>query len=197
MPKLTVLMMAALLSINPALAAEPHHGHVHGSPYAGEETREIKSLSQTDVDELLRGGGWGLAKAAELNGMPGPSHVLDMASELSLSAEQVERTRVAEIESIRAKLRTAHLSAHIEMTRVLSAEQVRRYATLRGYRVQVGRAVPGPPHPKSGGSVGRGIAGFVEGRTDRAGIGLGLHGCLALAQVDIGDSRRVGRLDMR
>jgi Spy/CpxP family protein refolding chaperone len=117
----------------------------------------------------------GLAKAAELNGMPGPSHVLDMASELSLSAEQVERTRkirdamrreaktigerfvaneavletrfragdignleletrVAEIESIRAELRTAHLSAHIEMTRVLSAEQVRRYATLRGYR---------------------------------------------------------------
>jgi hypothetical protein len=175
MPKRTALVMATLFAINPALASEPHREHVHASPYAGEETREIKSLSQADVDELLRGGGWGLAKAAELNGMPGPSHVLDMASELGLSVEQVERTRrirdamrheakaigeqfvakemaletrfragdivepelvarISEIEALRAKLRTTHLSAHIEMTRVLSSDQVERYVTLRGYR---------------------------------------------------------------
>ena len=88
MLKRTILMIAALLSIDPTLAAESHHKHVHASPYAGEETREIKALSQEDVDELLRGGGWGLAKAAELNGMPGPSHVLDMATELGLSPGQ-------------------------------------------------------------------------------------------------------------
>jgi Spy/CpxP family protein refolding chaperone len=175
MPKRTALIMATLFAINPALATETHREHVHASPYAGEKTREIKALSQADVDELLRGGGWGLAKAAELNGMPGPSHVLDMASELGLSAEQVERTRkigdamrreaktigerfvakeaaletrfragdivqpelaarISEIEALRAKLRTAHLSAHIEMKRVLSAHQIERYATLRGYR---------------------------------------------------------------
>jgi hypothetical protein len=93
MPKRTALIMATLFAINPALAAETHREHVHASPYAGEETREIKALSGEDVDELLRGGGWGFAKAAELNGMPGPSHVLDMASELGLSVEQVERTR--------------------------------------------------------------------------------------------------------
>ena len=135
----------------------------------------IKALSAEDVDELLRGGGWGLAKAAELNGMPGPTHVLDMAAELGLSAEQIERTRrirdamrldakgigerfvakeaeletrfrvgdiaeaelttrVSEIEALRAKLRTAHLVAHIEVARVLSAKQIERYGTLRAYR---------------------------------------------------------------
>ena len=30
------------------------------SPYAGEETREIKTLSQEDVEELRQGRGWGL-----------------------------------------------------------------------------------------------------------------------------------------
>ena len=37
------------------------------SPYTGQETRRIKSLSSEDIAELQRGGGWGLAKAAELN----------------------------------------------------------------------------------------------------------------------------------
>ena len=70
MPKPAILIMAALLSVDSALAAESHHGHHQASPYAGEQTRDINALSQEDVDELLRGGGWGLAKAAEMNGMP-------------------------------------------------------------------------------------------------------------------------------
>ena len=45
------------------------------SPYAGQENRQIKSLSANDIQELKRGGGWGLAKAAELNGLPGPAQV--------------------------------------------------------------------------------------------------------------------------
>jgi hypothetical protein len=89
MPKPLILIMAAILSSDPALAGESHHEHIHSSPYAGEQTREIKALSKEDIDELLRGGGWGLAKSAELNGMPGPTHVLDMAAELDLSAEQI------------------------------------------------------------------------------------------------------------
>ena len=35
------------------------------SKYVGEENRKIKSLSPDDVEELKKGGGWGLAKAAE------------------------------------------------------------------------------------------------------------------------------------
>ena len=57
-------------------------------PYAGQERREIASLSQADIDALLAGAGWGLAKPAELNGYPGPAHVLELAEELELNAEQ-------------------------------------------------------------------------------------------------------------
>lgn len=61
------------------------------SPYAGQEARVIKSLSPDDIAELERGGGWGLAKTAELNGVPGPAHLLEMAEQIPLSAEQVEQ----------------------------------------------------------------------------------------------------------
>lgn len=87
------IMIVAALSACPALAADDQHQHGHKSPYAGEQTRGIKALSREDVEELLRGGGWGLAKAAELNGMPGPTHVLDMADDLGLSAQQTEKVR--------------------------------------------------------------------------------------------------------
>lgn len=58
------------------------------SKYAGQEKRIIKSLSDDDIQQLKKGKGWGLAKAAELNGMPGPSHVLQMKDKISLSKEQ-------------------------------------------------------------------------------------------------------------
>ncbi len=76
-----------------AAAAAQHGGHGgHGAPagpYAGQERRAIKGLSDEDVAELRRGGGWGLAKAAELNGAPGPAHLLELKAEIGLSAEQV------------------------------------------------------------------------------------------------------------
>ena len=62
------------------------------SPYVEQESREIKSLSTEDVQGYMSGKGMGFAKAAELNGYPGPSHVLAMASELSLTAEQKQHT---------------------------------------------------------------------------------------------------------
>src|SRR5271154_2293389 len=62
------------------------------SPYAGQETRDIKALAPEDVDAYLSGKGMGLAKAAELNGYPGPAHVLTMATELDLSPDQKQRT---------------------------------------------------------------------------------------------------------
>ena len=63
------------------------------SPYAGEELRSIKSLSAEDVNALEAGVGealGGLAKLAELNGYPGPRHVLESAGELGLTPEQKE-----------------------------------------------------------------------------------------------------------
>lgn len=63
------------------------------SPYAGEETREIKSLSQQEIENYLGGKGMGYAKLAELNHFPGPRHVLDMANALALSESQVKQTK--------------------------------------------------------------------------------------------------------
>ena len=63
------------------------------SPYAGEEGREIKALSAADIEAYLTGQGMGFAKAAELNGYAGPKHVLELAGELELTAEQRTRTQ--------------------------------------------------------------------------------------------------------
>ncbi len=62
------------------------------SPYAGQEGREIKALAADEIEGYLSGKGMGFAKAAELNGYPGPSHVMALASELALSPEQKRRT---------------------------------------------------------------------------------------------------------
>lgn len=58
------------------------------SPYGGQESRAIKALSPQEVSDYLSGKGMGLAKAAELNGYPGPVHVLELAVQLELTAEQ-------------------------------------------------------------------------------------------------------------
>ncbi len=63
-------------------------GEEYKSKYVGEEHRKIKSLSPNDIGELKKGGGWGLAKAAELNGVPGPAHILEMADKIHLTNEQ-------------------------------------------------------------------------------------------------------------
>lgn len=64
------------------------------SSYVGQEKREIKSLSESDIEELKNGKGWGLAKAAELNGVPGPAHLLEMKTEIGLSPEQIGQIEI-------------------------------------------------------------------------------------------------------
>ena len=90
-PKPTTAILLALVCLLPACASN------HSSEYVGEEYRSIKSLSADDIKELRAGGGWGLAKAAELNGVPGPAHILEMASEIELtSTQQVEIQEIYE-----------------------------------------------------------------------------------------------------
>ena len=64
-----------------------------GSPYAGQETRAIKALSQQEVEDYQKGKGLGFAKAAELNQYPGPAHVLELAAKLGLSEVQTTQTQ--------------------------------------------------------------------------------------------------------
>lgn len=58
------------------------------APYGGMQDRAIVSLSDADVAALEAGDGWGLALPAELNGWPGPRHVLDMGDTLGLTDVQ-------------------------------------------------------------------------------------------------------------
>ena len=72
------------------------------SPYAGEEQRFIKSLSPEEIESLKAGAGMGFAKLAELNGYPGPKHVLELADRLELSPTQLAETK-ALFEEMRIK----------------------------------------------------------------------------------------------
>ena len=98
-----VLMLIATFAFSEA-------DHSHKSKYAGEEKREIKTLSATDIEELQNGKGWGLAKAAELNGVPGPVHLLEMKEEINLSAKQI-RT----IEDIYKKMKQEAIPLGLEL----------------------------------------------------------------------------------
>lgn len=63
------------------------------TPYAGQQQRQIKALSGSEIDGLLSGKGMGMAKPAELNHYPGPLHVLELADAIALSEEQQLQTR--------------------------------------------------------------------------------------------------------
>jgi hypothetical protein len=86
-----LLSFSILLVASNAQAASSDHSHDHKTKYSGEEKRAVKSLSATDIAELRRGGGWGLAKAAELNGVPGPAHLLELTDQIPLDPSQVEK----------------------------------------------------------------------------------------------------------
>jgi Spy/CpxP family protein refolding chaperone len=80
-------VLAALLAMPASALAQSHQ------PYSGMEQRSVKALSEQQIADLKAGRGMGLALAAELNGYPGPMHVLEHATALALTAEQRDRTR--------------------------------------------------------------------------------------------------------
>jgi len=101
--KLLSCCLVASLAIVPVVC-------LAASPYAGEQSRDIKSLSKEDVAGYIDGKGMGLAKAAELNGYPGPAHVLELADRLVLTPAQ--RARTGEIFG-RMQMRARELGARL------------------------------------------------------------------------------------
>lgn len=171
-----VLILASALLAFPAFAQ-------HAAPYAGMQEREIRALSPQQIDDLLAGRGMMLALSAELNGWPGPMHVLEHAAALRLSPVQRRETealmaahraearnlggrlveeergldaafrerrataeditiRTNRIGALQAALRAEHLQTHLRQTALLSADQITRYAELRGYVA----GAPAPAH---------------------------------------------------
>jgi hypothetical protein len=84
-PRIFSLALAACVFTLPVLAAD--------MLYAGQQARTIKALSDDDVAALRKGEGMGMAKAAELNGYPGPAHVLTLAAQLGLTETQLRDVR--------------------------------------------------------------------------------------------------------
>jgi Spy/CpxP family protein refolding chaperone len=175
---ITLLGVAVTLA-SAALAQHAGHGQhtghgQHRSAYADLAMRPIKALSEDQVGDLKAGRGMGLSLPAELNGYPGPKHVLELADQIGLSAAQrqttsqlidamsaeavalgieiiaqegrleslfadhkadADQTRavVDRIGAAQASLRFVHLKYHLAMRTALTAEQIEKYAGLRGY----------------------------------------------------------------
>jgi hypothetical protein len=87
--KTTMAALAIALLCGATAGAQTHQ------PYAGMQDRPVKALSEQQIADLKAGRGMGLALAAELNGYPGPVHVLELAAALGLSDEQ--RAKAAEL----------------------------------------------------------------------------------------------------
>lgn len=92
-------LVAASLPVLAQHQSGQHQSGQHQSdqhqPYGGLQARPVKALSEQQVADLKAGRGMGLALAAELNGYPGPLHVLELAGPLALSDAQ--RRRMAEL----------------------------------------------------------------------------------------------------
>lgn len=111
--------LGTLLVLTGVAAAQHKHPDrsppAHAQPYAGQQDRGIASFSDEEIRDLREGRGMGLARPAELNGYPGPMHVLELASELNLTDEQRRA-----VEAIFARMRQ---SARVAGDRYLEAEQ--------------------------------------------------------------------------
>jgi hypothetical protein len=82
-----ILRTALFLAIGgTALAASAQHAP--SAPYAGHEQRLVAALSEQEIADLRSAAGMTMALPAELNGYPGPKHVLDLAGPLGLTPEQ-------------------------------------------------------------------------------------------------------------
>lgn len=130
------LLLLAVGFVAPASAQNHHPGVGHpanpaataASPYAGLESRNVKALSDQQVADLTAGRGMTLALAAELNGYPGPSHVLELADALQLSADQKERAAglLAAMKSEAAVIGEEIIAGETELDRVFADRTVTR-----------------------------------------------------------------------
>lgn len=166
------LMIAAVLTTILSSAAQAQ-SHQH-QPYADLQSRSIKALSEQQIFDLRDGKGMSLALAAELNGYPGPSHVLEYAEWLNLTdwqrqsvqalftlmlkearavgarlimqeshldtlfkSKQIDSKTLTKVTNAigetQAELRATHLKYHLTTAELLTPDQNKRYAELRGY----------------------------------------------------------------
>ena len=110
------------------------------SPYAGEEARGVKSLSEKEIAQLRSGAGMGLAKLAELNQYPGPKHVLELADQLDLNEGQLEATQelFASVKRDAIALGEQIVEAESELDQAFADADITA-ETLRSMTLEIGR----------------------------------------------------------
>ena len=70
-------------------SAWAQHQHTQRSnPYGELQSRDIKALSPEQVADLREGRGMGASLPAEMNGVPGPLHVLELKERLKVTPQQ-------------------------------------------------------------------------------------------------------------
>jgi Spy/CpxP family protein refolding chaperone len=171
MKRLTMFLLIALVMAAPAraLAQPPHSGHgAHTTA-----SRHAPDVCEREFEQVVADGrGFGMAFAADRHGYPGPLHVLELATQLGLTADQQTRVRalmdamfaesrpkgallldaerrltalfasgradvqsvraaVADVERLRAELRTLHLVTHLRTRELLSDAQRKAYHAAR------------------------------------------------------------------
>jgi hypothetical protein len=97
-PAASVFIVLAFVAA-PTLAQHPRQPE---APYAGMQGRDIKALSPEQLTDLREGRGMGASLPAELNGVPGPLHVLQLKDRLKVTTEQQ-----AALERITAEMKSA------------------------------------------------------------------------------------------
>lgn len=87
---------------------------------------EIRGIDPDTIEGYLAGAGLGFALPAELNGYPGPRHVLDLASDLELTPEQREQIQSLfdEMESQAIELGQQTLDAEAELEQAFREETI-------------------------------------------------------------------------
>ncbi|MEM7738504.1 MAG: hypothetical protein AAF267_22225 [Deinococcota bacterium] len=113
-----------ILSIGVAQHQHQHQeGHTHSAPtdgaasaYIEQANSPIAGLSQPEINDLLAGRGMGFARTAELTSYPGPTHLLELQTQLRLSAQQIEG-----IETIKQDMQR---NAQALGERIVAAERV-------------------------------------------------------------------------
>jgi Spy/CpxP family protein refolding chaperone len=96
MPRLPLVLPWLLSTLAVAAVAQ------HSPGYAEFQQRDIKALSPEQVRDLHEGRGMGLSLPAELNGSPGPMHVLQLRDKLGVTSAQA-----SQIEQVRTEMTAA------------------------------------------------------------------------------------------
>lgn len=127
--KTTTILGAAMVGLAAATGswtlapAAQARQNAYAEQHAGVNDPLLKHLTAAQIRGLQNAAGLGLAKPAELHGMPGPKHVLELADDLDLTDEQRAQTQGA-YEQMRERALTLGEAVLVAERRV--GEQMRR-----------------------------------------------------------------------